>query len=291
MVPLLGLEPRPPAPEAGALSAELQGHVSTRLGQADLGASGADSAHKARGPTYYNKGAVAYHPRQRLRNPSVPNTIRANIIDVRRRIARAAERSGRSPMDITLVAATKYTDPIRIREAFQAGVTHFGENRVQEAQRKLEQLHDIREQTTWHMIGHLQANKAKASIQVFDIIQSVDSQHLGQRLDRLLGTIMPVLLEVNVAGEATKSGFAPEDVSQAADQLARCANLDVRGLMTIAPAADDPEDVRWVFRKMRDLAQSLGLPELSMGMTGDLEVAVEEGATIVRVGRAIFGER
>jgi len=221
----------------------------------------------------------------------MPSSIRANIEEVRRRIARAAEGSGRSPMDVTLVAATKYTDPARIRQAFQAGVTHFGENRVQEAQRKLEQLHDIRGKTTWHMIGHLQANKARASIQVFDIIQSVDSLHLGQRLDRLRETIMPVLLEVNVAGETTKTGFAPEEVSQAADQLARCTNLDVRGLMTMAPAADDLEDVRWVFRTTRELAQSLGLSELSMGMTGDFEVAVEEGATIVRVGRAIFGER
>ena len=141
------------------------------------------------------------------------------------------------------------------------------------------------------MIGHLQANKAKASTQVFDIIQSVDSLHLGERLDRLLGTIMPVLLEVNVAGEATKSGFAPHEVSEAADQLARCANLDVRGLMTMAPAAHDPKDVRWVFRETRELAQSLGLPELSMGMTGDFEVAIEEGATLVRIGTAIFGPR
>jgi len=217
-------------------------------------------------------------------------SIETNIARVRERIARAAERAGRDPKDITLVAVTKTTDVDGVRRALEAGLRHFGENRVQEAERKLAELGGLRSQMTWHMVGTLQSNKAKDAIQLFDIMQSVDSVRLGERLDRLLDRRMPVFLEVNVAGEAAKHGFGPGEVAEACAALRRCPHLDVRGLMTIAPLATDPEQARPVFRRLRALALGLGLPELSMGMTDDFEVAIEEGATTVRIGRAIFDE-
>ncbi len=217
-------------------------------------------------------------------------SIQRDVRAVQQRIARAAERSGRPPAAVTLVAAAKYAGSDAIREAIDAGIVHFGENRVQDAQRKIEALGVLRGRTTWHMIGTLQSNKAKTSILVFDIIQSVASVRLGQRLDRLLDAPMPVYLEVNVAEEAGKHGFRPHELQEAWAQLRHCGHLDVRGLMTIAPLASDPEDVRPVFRRLRELALGLGLPELSMGMTNDFEMAIEEGATMVRVGRAIFGQ-
>ncbi len=180
-----------------------------------------------------------------------------------------------------------------MREAVAAGVSHVGENRVQEAQAKLPQLADLSPQPTWHMVGHLQTNKVKTALGLFDIIQSVDSLHLAHAIGRRApeGTRVPVLLEVNVAGEAQKYGFSQQELRAAAQEAHGLPGLDVRGLMTVAPLADDPEAVRPVFRRLRELALSLGLPELSMGMTDDFEVAVEEGATIVRIGRAIFGPR
>lgn len=205
------------------------------------------------------------------------------------RIARAAERAHRSTSDVTLIAVTKTIAPPDIEQAFRLGVRHFGENRVQAAQRKLAELADLRPHMTWHMVGNLQSNKAKISTEVFDIIQSVASVDLGERLDGLLERPMPVCLEVNVAEEATKHGFRPAEVAGAWKRLRRCRNLDVRGLMTIAPLAADPEQARPVFRRLRELASDLGLAGLSMGMTNDFDVAIEEGATMVRIGRAIFG--
>ena len=220
-----------------------------------------------------------------------PASIADNLRSVRQRIARAAERAGRSPDDVTLVAITKGMSADAVRQAFQAGVRQFGENRLQEAQPKLAALADLRPQSTWHMVGHLQSNKVKASIQVFDIIQSVDSVRLGEALDKRAEGPIPVFLEVNVSGEATKYGFRPGELGEAFRHLDGCRNLQIRGLMTIAPLLPDPEMARPVFRKLRELAQGLGVRELSMGMTNDFEMAVEEGATLVRIGTAIFGPR
>jgi pyridoxal phosphate enzyme (YggS family) len=217
--------------------------------------------------------------------------IERNIQEVKGRIALACERSGRSPDEVTLVAITKTLEPSTIRAAFQAGVRHFGENRVQEVQAKLSQLQDIRPQSTWHMVGHVQTNKAKTAIELFDIIQSVDSLKLAEFLSRHAQGAIPVLLEINTTGEATKGGFSPDEAQEALRKIEKMPNLKVEGLMTVAPLVSDPEEARPVFRRLRELRDSLGLKELSMGMTDDFEVAIEEGATIIRIGRAIFGER
>lgn len=213
----------------------------------------------------------------------------ANINEVRRRIARAAEASGRSPDEVTLVAVTKTADVPRIRAAADAGLKHFGENRVQEARSKVEALSDLG--LTWHLVGHLQTNKVKTALGIFDIIHSVDSFRLAEELNRRAEKRTPILIQVNVSEEATKGGFPLQEAAKAAERIAQLPNLDLKGLMTIAPLVDDPEAVRPVFRKLRQLGEALGLRELSMGMTNDFEVAVEEGATLVRTGRAIFGER
>ncbi len=216
--------------------------------------------------------------------------IEQNIRGVQERMARAAERAGRSPARLTLVAITKTTDAAGVRRAFEAGLRCFGESRVQDAERKLAEMADLRAQTTWHMVGTLQSNKAQAAVRLFDTIQSVDSVRLAERLDRVAQRRLPVYLEVNVAAEAAKHGFTPDDVAAAVEQVRRCANLDLQGLMTIAPMVANAEDVRPVFRRLRELAQRLGLAGLSMGMTNDFEIAIEEGATVVRIGRAIFNE-
>ena len=195
------------------------------------------------------------------------------------------------PDDITLVAVTKTIDAQLIRAAFECGIRNFGENRIQEAEGKIKQLSDINTDVTWHMIGHLQSNKAKMAVKLFDIIHSVDSLKLARILNRQVEKVMPVLLEVNVSGEATKSGFALDEIVAAIREIRQLTNLEVGGLMTIAPWVADSEKVRPVFRKLRELRDSLGLEHLSMGMTDDFEVAIEEGATMVRVGRAIFDKR
>ena len=217
--------------------------------------------------------------------------IERNIQEVTSRIAQACERAGRSADEITLVAITKTVEPSAIRAAFQAGVRQFGENRVQEAKAKLGELENIKSRSTWHMVGHLQTNKVKTAIELFDIIQSVDSLRLAEFLSRHAQETIPILLEVNMAGEATKGGFAADEVSQAIKKIGLMPNLEIKGLMTIAPLVRNPEEIRPVFRRLRELRDSLGLERLSMGMTDDFEVAIEEGATIVRIGRAIFGER
>lgn len=217
--------------------------------------------------------------------------IERNIQEVTRRIALACKRAGRSPEEVTLVAITKTIGPAAIRAAFQAGLRHFGENRVQEAKPKLGELENIRTQCTWHMVGHLQTNKAKTAGALFDIIQSVDSVRLAEFLSRHAQKTIPILLEVNIAGEASKSGFSTGEVFSAMKEIERMSKLEIKGLMTIAPLASDPEEVRPVFRRLRELRNSMGLEHLSMGMTDDFEVAIEEGSTMVRIGRAIFGER
>ena len=217
--------------------------------------------------------------------------IEVNIKEVRRRIARACERSRRSPDEITLVAVTKGFEVPAIRTAFNSGIRDFGENRVQEAEGKIAQLTDVKPAVTWHMVGHLQSNKAKSAVGLFDIIHSVDSVKLAEILNRRVEKPLPVLLEVNVSGEATKGGFSLGEIAAAIKGIKQLPNLKLMGLMTVAPFVIDPEAVRPVFRKLRKLRDSLGLEHLSMGMTDDFEVAVEEGATMLRIGRAIFGDR
>ena len=217
-------------------------------------------------------------------------SIAENILSVQRRIEAAARRAGRLPESVTLVAVTKSATPRGVQAAYDAGLRHFGENRVQDAERKMEALAALRDSVTWHMVGHLQTNKVSVAARLFAIIHSIDSVRLGEALNRRLQSKLPVLLEVNVAGEATKHGFRPNDVEVASKAISRCAQLEIRGLMTMAPQTRDPERARPVFRRLRELAEQLRLPELSMGMTDDFEVAVEEGATMVRIGRAIFAE-
>jgi len=222
-----------------------------------------------------------------------------NIRDVRDRIAAAALRSGRSPGDVRLMAVTKTVDDDRIGEAIRAGVEIIGENYVQEARRKIETLG---RQCQWHLIGHLQTNKAKYAVQLFDMIHSVDRLELAQELDRrarAIGRVVEILVEVNVSGEGTKSGVPIAEALPLVRAVAGFPNLAVRGLMTMPPWFDDPEEARPYFRALRELRDAVAsesldrveMRELSMGMTGDFTVAVEEGATIVRIGRGIFGER
>ena len=217
---------------------------------------------------------------------------------MRERIAAAARRAGRDPAEITLVAVSK-TQPVEvIGVAYELGLRDFGENRLEEAESKLDRLpDDIR----WHMVGHVQSRKAAQAVRPYALVHSVDSVKLARRLDRFAGEIgrtLPVLLEVNVSGEASKYGLQPADVEIAAEAMRGFQHLQIQGLMTMAPIVPDPEEARPVFVALRELRERLAarFPDLdwrhlSMGMTDDFEVAVEEGATIVRIGRAIFGER
>jgi pyridoxal phosphate enzyme (YggS family) len=220
----------------------------------------------------------------------VAQTIAERVERLQSLIDAACLRSGRAPEAVTLVAVTKGIRPDAIRQAVAAGITHLAENRVQEAEAKRSALADIEAGVTWHMVGHLQTNKVKTAIRLFDIIQSVDSFHLAEVISRRATKAIPVFLEVNVAAEPNKYGFALDELPRHHEKISRLENIDIRGLMTVAPQAHDPEAMRPMFRRLRNAAESLGLPELSMGMSDDFEVAVEEGATHVRIGRAIFGE-
>ncbi|MBM3189202.1 MAG: YggS family pyridoxal phosphate-dependent enzyme [Chloroflexi bacterium] len=233
----------------------------------------------------------------------------ANLARVRERIARACSRVGRQPGEVTLVAVTKTRSPEEIIQAYQCGVRHLGENRVEEAEVKIPALASAfqADPPTWHMIGHVQSRKAERAVAIADVIHSVDSLRLARRLDRFAGELgkrMPVLLELNVSGEESKEGFPSwDDAGREAllvqiPELIACEHLSLRGLMTMAPIVPDPEQARPVFqalRRIRDTLRerfdALDWPELSMGMTDDFEVAIEEGATLVRIGRAIFGPR
>ncbi len=217
--------------------------------------------------------------------------IRANVERVRERVARAAERAGRRPEDVLLVAVSKTVEAERVRAAVAAGITALGENRVQEARAKIA---EIGRPAAWHLIGHLQTNKARDAVELFDVIHSVDRVELARELDRRAHArdrVVRVLLQVNVGGEATKGGVAPAAVAETLEALVPLRNLAVRGLMTIPPEVERAEEARGWFQALRKLAERHALPELSMGMSGDFEVAVEEGATMVRVGTAIFGPR
>ena len=217
--------------------------------------------------------------------------IARNINEVRERIAHAASRAGRSPDEVTIIAVTKYVGESDIQQAVEAGIEHFGENRVQEAQRKILRLPGSGFCPTWHMIGHLQRNKVQTALKIFDIIHSIDSIQLAQSISAQAEKVIPVLLQVNVAMEKTKGGFQSNELQEVVAEVSELPNLLIKGLMTIAPMVDKPEEVRPVFRELRELRDSFGLEHLSMGMSNDFEIAVEEGATMVRLGRIIFGER
>ncbi|MGD0354571.1 MAG: YggS family pyridoxal phosphate-dependent enzyme [Dehalococcoidia bacterium] len=218
-------------------------------------------------------------------------SIAANIEKVQRRLALACERGCRYLSTVKVIAVSKNFPAEAVRMALQCGLKHFGENRVQEAQSKYAELGDMRTQLTLHFIGHLQTNKVKEAVKTVDIIQSVDSLRLANMLNENAAKKLPVLIQVNIAEEETKYGFPVENLDANVKSIRELQNLEVLGLMTIAPAVDDPENVRPIFRKLRDLNEQFGFKELSMGMTDDFEVAVEEGATMIRIGRAIFGER
>jgi pyridoxal phosphate enzyme (YggS family) len=230
-------------------------------------------------------------------------SIAENIAHVRKRIAAAARSANRNPDEITLMAVSKTFPPDRIREAYAAGLRVFGENRVQEFAAKATTLRDLRD-VEWHLIGHLQTNKAAKAAELFDAVDSVDSVRTAEKLNASAastGKTLSILIEINVGGERAKSGVAPgsgelEKILQGAP---RWRNLKIRGLMTVPPYTEDPEGSRPYFRQLRQIRDSIAarkLPQvvmevLSMGMSHDFEVAIEEGATCVRVGTAIFGER
>ena len=217
--------------------------------------------------------------------------IATNLERVRERLARAAERAGRRPDDVLLIAVSKTVDVERIRAAVAAGVTALGENRVQEAKTKIAELG---RPAAWHLIGHLQTNKVKDALPLFDVIHSLDRLELAREIERRAaapGQMVDALLQVNVAAEASKGGVGPDAVGETLDAIGKLAHVRVRGLMTIPPEVEHAEDSRPWFRRLRELAERHGLRELSMGMSGDFEVAVEEGATMVRVGTAVFGPR
>lgn len=223
--------------------------------------------------------------------------VAARVAAVRERVARACARVGRDPAEVRLIAVSKTFGPEAVVEALAAGVTDFGENRVQEAlgkQAAVAELAAVRGLSgpTWHLVGHLQSNKARAAVGAFAILHGIDSVRLLDVLDRWAPSRpVRVLLEVNVAGEATKFGLAPSELPAVVAHARELVGVELAGLMTVAPRVTDPEEVRPVFRRLAALARDHGLRELSMGMTDDFEVAIEEGASMVRVGRAIFGER
>jgi len=215
--------------------------------------------------------------------------IRANLGRVQEAVARACARAGRSPDHVLLIAVSKTMEAERIRLAIEAGVAALGENRVQEAKEKIAALgHPV----PWHLIGSLQTNKARDAARLFDWIHSVDRLDLARELSRRAGDrVLNVLLQVNLGDEPQKGGIAPAEVKRLAESVAGLPGLRVRGLMAIPPAAENPEDTRPHFRRLRELRDELGFEHCSMGMSADYEVAIEEGATMVRVGTAIFGPR
>lgn len=239
---------------------------------------------------------------------AVQRRIGVNLAQVEERIAAACRRVGRQRGEVTLVAVTKTRSLEEIVAAYRSGLRHFGENRVEEAAEKVPPLRQAfaADPATWHMIGHVQSRKARDAVLLADLVHSVDAVKLAVRLDRFAGEAgkrLPILLEANVSGEETKYGFPAWDeagcaaLTAAAREIAGLPNLEVRGLMTMAPIVADPEEARPVFARLRGLrdalraATGLDWPELSMGMTDDYVVAVEEGATMVRIGRAIFEPR
>ena len=226
--------------------------------------------------------------------------VAANLERVRERIERAAERAGRRPEEILLLGATKGVDVERIEAAIEAGLTDIGENYVQEARGKIERIG--RDRVRWHMIGRLQRNKAKHAVRLFDVIQTVDSTKLADELEKRAaqeGRALPVLVEVNIGREPQKAGVMPEELLPLCEHISKLPHLKLEGLMCIPPWSENPEDSRPYFAEMRELFERLkeaALPNvemrwLSMGMSADFEIAIEEGANLVRIGTAIFGPR
>lgn len=228
--------------------------------------------------------------------------IRANLSRIREQIAAAARRSGRSPAAVTLLGVVKGVDPARVAAAIEIGLADLAENRVQEAMRRRDALGPTRDRATWHLIGTLQTNKVRQALELFEVIHSLDRWPLATEIARRAegrGRLVRALLQVNVSGEASKRGLAPQEVEPFLERAGQLESLRIEGLMTIAPLVSDPEQVRPVFRRLRELRDRLArrrwpnadLRELSMGMSGDFTVAVEEGATLVRIGTALFGPR
>ncbi|HEX6045856.1 MAG TPA: YggS family pyridoxal phosphate-dependent enzyme [Pyrinomonadaceae bacterium] len=225
----------------------------------------------------------------------------ARLAAIRARIEAAALKCGRLPQDITLVAISKTHPASLVNAAISLGVTDVGENRVQEAEQKIIEVG--RTKARWHLVGHLQANKARRAVQLFDVIHSLDSLELARRLDRLCGEEgrqnLPVLIQVDLGHEETKSGIDETELPQLVENLTELSCVKLIGLMTLPPFFDDPQEARPFFRRLRELRDELAAKgafgdrqgDLSMGMTHDFEVAIEEGATMVRVGTAIFGQR
>ncbi|HLQ77571.1 MAG TPA: YggS family pyridoxal phosphate-dependent enzyme [Terriglobia bacterium] len=212
-----------------------------------------------------------------------------NYRSVLERIHKAAERSNRDPKSIKLIAVSKTVSAQKIRQAVECGALDFGENRLQEAQEKMDDLRPLG--LTWHFIGHIQTNKAKKVAECFDWIHSVDRIDVADKLGRTTPKLLSVLLEVKLHDEPNKSGAAVSDLPELIAAVRRYESLDLRGLMAVPPFLDNPEEVRPYFRRLRELSNQHGLKELSMGMTHDFEVAIEEGATMVRVGTGLFGKR
>ena len=221
----------------------------------------------------------------------------ANLNSIRERIAAACARAGRDPATVTLLAVTKGQPPEVVQAAAALGLGLFGENKVQEARAKIGRCSG---RLRWHLIGHLQSNKCRDAVHFFEMIESVDSLALAQELNKWAhksGKTLPILLEVNIAGEGSKFGYRPEVLRVELAEINALPKLEIHGLMTVAPWAPEAEKVRPVFRRLREVKteceQRLGapLPHLSMGMSGDFEVAIEEGATLVRIGSALFGPR
>lgn len=221
---------------------------------------------------------------------------------IRQRIAAACHRAGRQEADVTLMAVSKTVSVERLREAIAAGLHIFGENRVQEAEAKIAQITDSHSRLEWHLIGPLQSNKARKAVALFDAVQSVDDESLAVRLNRLAeerGKRLPVFIEVLLDNEASKAGIAPNKALPLMEKVSKLSSLELKGLMTVPPFLANPEDVRPFFRQLRTLrdeAVRSGIAEasctqLSMGMSHDFEVAIEEGATLVRIGTALFGVR
>jgi len=224
--------------------------------------------------------------------------IARNVEEIKKKVVEACGRAGRDPQEVKVLAASKTRTPSEIREAFKAGIELFGENRVQEARDKIPALKEL--PVEWHLIGHLQTNKVKYAVKLFDVIETVDRKKLVDELEKRLsqlGKVMRVFIEVKLSPEETKHGCSPEEVESLARYVLAKEHLKLEGLMTVPPYLENPEDVRPYFRKLREIRDSLQdklgipLPHLSMGMSHDFEVAIEEGATIVRIGTAIFGER
>jgi len=220
--------------------------------------------------------------------------LRERLAEVEARIERAARRTGRRREDITLIVVTKQFPASAIREAYLAGLRSFGENYVQEFEGKFREVSELAG-AQFHLIGHLQSNKAKRAAQLFDVIQTVDSAKLARRLNEApefrAGKKLPVMLEVKLSEEETKSGASPEELPALIEAVRSAGNLELTGLMTMPPWSEDPEQSRPCFQRLRELGEGFGLRSLSMGMSQDFEVAIAEGATHVRIGTALFGPR